>query len=221
MTATNPSSAATRPVAPQPDLSESLSTQMASLKAQWGEMSRALKVGFVAAVLFGGYFLLESTTWQWARATGAKADQYQTELNKASNSPLLDGNVREVILAHGAIRIPPDVDEGLSRLFDAVNETLKRHKQASDWSYKARDQVRLQGESLMGVLPSGVEAAKVAGELEFTAPADVATNIIAELESDPAIDAIASVDMKRVEGRPALRVKMVVESWVEAPPRQR
>jgi len=222
-TAPNPTSSAT--TLPGRLLEERSSTGASQLVTQFKNLPRMLRWSLLAVVAIGLYSLLNATTWMWAREAGQAANQLQAELDKANRRLVVDRKLESVILAHGPIRLPPREDEGSLALASAVNEVLKSHKAAEKIRDQGQTASRLQGAELVQILPSGTQGAAVSREVEFVAPAEVASAIIVDLESHPDIDAIRRLEMQVHDKKDAtarlLKVKLTVEAWVGSPGRGR
>lgn len=206
--------------------SAGLSAQLSSLGRQYRALPAILRLGLLAVVAVGLYALLNATAWEWARQAGGTANALQAELNKANQRQVVDPRLRSVVLAHGPIRLPQSEDQGSRDLGEAVNDVLKAHKAVEKVSNQAQQASRLQGAGLTQVLPRGAEAAKVSREIEFTAPVHVASAILIDLESHPAIDSISRLEIQmdekeRNQEPRRVKVKLTVESWVAGEPRGR
>jgi len=180
-----------------------------------------MRWAFVGVLAIGAYSLFNATTWSMARERRAVADTLQTELDKAQRRPNADRMLSEVVLAHGAIRLPRGVDQGLIELADAVNSVLQAHKEVINSGYKDRDDARMQGTTLAGVIEPGKSAAKVSGEVEFEAPPEVTAAVVAELETHPNIDAVSRLDITKPETGRNVKVRLTVDGWVAVTPNRR
>jgi hypothetical protein len=205
-------------------LAPSTSARLASLGSQISQLPPLLRVGLLAALVIGGYSLFNATTWKWARDTESEAARYEVELEKANRRPLVDRQLRDVVLAHGEVRLPAREADGALAMAETVNEVLKKHKEATKIADQARAATRLPGVGLGAVLGPAGKAAKVTRELRFEAPPHVASSIIKELESSPHIDAISAVRMSvssDAKGVNVVEVELTLEAWVTAEDRSR
>lgn len=205
-------------------LVEERSASMASqLRTQFKALPRAMRWGLAVVLAIGLYALLNATTWDWARGASQAANLLQVELDKANRRLVVDRSLESVVLAHGAVRLPPREDEGSLALAAAVNEVLKSHKAAEKIRDQGQTASRLQGTEVLQILPSGSQGAVVSREVEFIAPTEVASSILRDLESHPDIDAIRRLEMQVDDKKDAdarlLKVKLTVEAWVGSPAR--
>jgi len=83
----------------------------------------------------------------------------------------------------------------------------------SDHSFSLRARGKLPKTALVGAMPAGKRAERMSGDLKFSAKPEVAMAILADIESSPDIEQVASVRLvKDANGK--VRAHFVLEAWV-------
>jgi hypothetical protein len=178
---------------------------------------RNLPPGKRAAVFAGvalvAWMALEQWSWSWARAWSDQADRIQRALAEsrelaASDDPM----ARSGAELYGPVDPPSSENDGAQAMAEAVNSVVKRHA-TSGFSYDAqRASTRLSGAVNIGGASDRVS--RVMGEVRFDATPAEAAKIIAELESNPAIEAISALRIEKLENETRVNVRLTVEAWV-------
>ena len=164
----------------------------------------------IALALLAAYFAVDSWSWSWARQWNADADRIEKILNDsaeiAANSESAPSTGPETF---GPVFPIGSESEGAQSMATAVVEIVKKYS-TTNFSYDAqRSSARLSG-----VSAGGEKIAKVSGELQFECSADVFSKIVADIESNPAIESISSIRLQRKEAEKKLNVRMTVDTWV-------
>lgn len=182
---------------------------------RYTRMPRSLRWGIVAIAGIALFLLADSTVWALARTWSDRASAIQGALDDArTKKASLDNDLRSAVIAHGAIKLPDDEAEGSSALAEAVNAVMNEYPGVVNFSYDSRGSARLPATALRGLIGAGQRASKVIGELQFDAPPEQATAIIAALESHPDVEAINRITIRRHEGVRRVNVRATVEAWV-------
>lgn len=172
----------------------------------------ALAAG-AAAVLF---LLWNDYIMRWTDDWNREADRLLANLNEAAGSEQRLKNLRALqdsVRAAGVVEMPGDESEAENALNDIVNQVLKRHTVSHD-SFSYRGPAKLPPRTLSRVIAPDERVERITGDLRFDASPEEALAIIAELESNPAIEAISHVRITRQAGPRKLTVDLTVDAWI-------
>jgi hypothetical protein len=122
--------------------------------------------------------------------------------------------IKPVVLSIGEVARPRSETAGAEAFTDVVNTLVKRHN-LTDHSFSLRARGKLPKNALLGALPAGKRAERMTADLKFSAKPDVATALLADLESSPEIEQVSSVRLvKDANGK--VKAHYVLEAWVIA-----
>lgn len=196
----------------------------AGLRAQFRQLPRLLQIGVVAVLIAGGYALCKATTWQWATEATDKADALQRELDLAGGRPSVDRSLRNIVIGQGEIRLPQDADTATQAMFQAYQDLVEARKDVQKPKHSPQQNAAPlgRGASTSAFVPAGRKAEKVITEISFESSPEVAAEVIAGLESSPAIDAISSIKITGDEkgNSKMVKVRLSVEAWIAGMPRR-
>lgn len=116
-----------------------------------------------------------------------------------------------VVVGLGQVKTPRSAAEGTRAVTDVVNRLMKDHS-ISDQDFSLRTRGKLPKNVLVQVL-NNKRAERLTGELKFSARPEVALAILAELETSPDIEQVASVRMTKDSGG-KVKVQFTLEAWV-------
>ena len=164
----------------------------------------------IAVGILAAYMAINSWSWSWARSWNAQADHIQKII---SDSAQIIADSDTAVLAgpelYGLVNPIAGESEGAESMAKAVVEIVKKYS-TTNFSYDAqRASTRIPGLSA-----SGDKISKVSGELQFECSPDIFSKIVADIESNPAIESISSIRIQRKEAEKKLVVRMTVDSWV-------
>lgn len=166
--------------------------------------------GLLAMLLF---LIWDQVAWPLTNDWKQRADAIQNDVQQVKASQeLLEQfqSLHSQITAIGAVKLPGDKARRISAVQNIVNEILGKYS-VSEQSFGITDG-RVKRGTLSNI--SGIrKLGAIKGELQFTATPDVATAIIAELESDENIEFISVVRLNKVPGR-KIKVRLTLEAWV-------
>ena len=168
------------------------------------------RYGVIAVGILAAYMAINSWSWSWARSWNAQADHIQKII---SDSAQIIADSDTTVLAgpelYGLVNPIAGESEGAESMAKAVVEIVKKYS-TTNFSYDAqRASTRISGLSA-----SGEKISKVSGELQFECSPDIFSKIVADIESNPAIESISSIRIQRKEAEKKLVVRMTVDSWV-------
>ena len=170
-----------------------------------------------AAVIVGAvlvaWLALEQWSWSWARQWGSEADRIERALAESRElAAEVDPVAQTGAEFYGPVEPPATENDGAQAMAEAVNSVVKKHS-TTGFSYDAqRASTRLAGGGPFG--GSGDRLSRVTGEVRFEATPIEAAKVIAELESNPAIEAISALRIEKLENESRVSVRLTVESWV-------
>ncbi len=173
----------------------------------------AKRAAVIGAAVLVAWMALEQWSWSWARAWSEQADRIQSALAESralANSD--DPMARTGAELYGPVEPPSSENDGAQAMAEAVNAVVKKHS-TSGFSYDAqRASTRLPGAVNIG--GSADRVSRVSGDVRFEATPAEAAKIIAELESNPAIEAISALRIEKLENDTRVSVRLTVEGWV-------
>jgi len=124
-----------------------------------------------------------------------------------------DKAFKNVVRGIGSVRPPRNAAAGSAAFTDVVNDLMKKHA-ITDQDFSLRSRGKLPKNALVQTL-RGKRAERLTGDLKFSAKPEVALDILAELESSPDIEQVASVRLTKDQNG-KVKVHYVVEAWVIA-----
>ncbi|MSR33674.1 MAG: hypothetical protein EXS12_02565 [Phycisphaerales bacterium] len=170
----------------------------------------ASRYGLIAVGILAAYIAINSWSWSWARSWNAQADHIQKIL--ADSQRIIDDSAMTVHSGpelYGLVNPIASESEGAESMAKAVVEIVKKYS-TTNFSYDAqRASTRISGLST-----TGEKISKVSGELQFECSPDTFSKIVADIESNPAIESISSIRVHRKEAEKKIVVRMTVDSWV-------
>ncbi|MDA0802360.1 MAG: hypothetical protein O2819_01185 [Planctomycetota bacterium] len=194
------------------ETSPSVSTS-AALRKRWDTLSPAGRAGVWAVGVLAVYFGLEDTAWRWAAEWRTEGDRIE-QLMRRDQTQVAEGNAaRNLILIHGDLRPPRDAASGSQELAEAITQAMER-QHISGFSFEARGASKLPAGSFANAVPAGQRVDRASVEVSFESQVEEAIKVIAELESEPALDAIHSLAMDWDETRRKVTVRLVLDAWV-------
>lgn len=181
----------------------------------FGGLPRAGRWGVTAGLLMGGFLLLDSVVWPLADTYNARADRYQSLLNKAAErANELPGEVVDAALAHGAMSVPASEEAGKEKLTAAIAEVFKKR------SINLGQDVRPAQVLPQTVLPKlvaekapGGRMGKSVAEIRFEGTPEQVMGILVDLESSESVDAIGDLRMNYNATTKRVNVQMSLEKW--------
>ncbi len=173
-------------------------------------LSPAGRYGVMALVMLVAYVAVDSWSWSWARSWNAQADHIEKILADSAEITANSGGVPSLgPETFGPVMPMGGESEGAQAMATAIVEIIKKYSTAN-FSYDAqRASTRLSGLSI-----TGEKIAKISGELQFECSVDVFSKIVADIESNSAIESISSIRLQRKDAEKKIVVRMTVDSWV-------
>lgn len=181
----------------------------------FGRMPRALQWALLT-VIFLGLF------WVWDQYVRPLADKWDKQVS-AIESRVKDiratetisskfPGLQEVAVTLGPVDTPTTEKEAEAAFVDAVNRVLQKNG-ATNQSTSYRSRGKLSKTALMSITGGTKRIDRYTGDLKFDATPKATAAIIADLESDPDIEAVDSVRMTR-DTNGKVKVHLTVETWV-------
>ncbi len=150
---------------------------------------------------------------EWALA----ADRIERQVAEVRNSVALEDDfesMKDTIRGLGPVHVPASEQAATTALNDVVNNLLKEYRNSiTNQQFNRAAGDRLRKGSLHGIIGAQQVGKKLTGELEFDAPPEIATAILAKLESSPDIESVTEVRFTKLGGR-EVGVKLKLEAWV-------
>ena len=150
----------------------------------------------------------------WANAWGEEANAIEDSIVMIDDAGRGGLSTRNAILAYGPIETPGTREDGSQALLEAIKAVMAKYG-ISD--YKLNESG--SGVTVRGLTGGRVE--RIKADLTFNAQGEVAIEIIADLESNPAIESIESLRLTRGKRSGTLDVTATAEAWVSARSRRR
>ena len=179
---------------------------------QW---PRALRWAVYAAVGATAFLVVNDHIWQTAKEWNETADAIETKLAAVRDGQAIAAEfqiLEETLVAHGAVSMPHDENEGKNALNAAVNEVLNRYS-VRNVSFELRAPANLKG-SLDRISRGRKQAQFISGDLRFDATPEDAAAVLAELETSPDIEAVSFVRITRISRARRVKVHLTLEAWV-------
>ncbi|MSR19347.1 MAG: hypothetical protein EXS00_09365 [Phycisphaerales bacterium] len=191
-----------------------MSSSSSNLSQRFRELPKQARWAAVAVTAIVAYIFLDDYSWSLAREWNAESDEIEILLAEGtSQSAPLPRSIESAVRSYGLLEVPASEAEGSHGLARAINDVVKKHRVGS-FSYEARAATRLPSGALSGAVAEGQRVERVLGEVSFeVAPDDVAM-VLADIENDPAVDAIGAIRMDWLDAPKKVSVRMTVEAWV-------
>ncbi|MFM7132931.1 MAG: hypothetical protein ACKO0W_01290 [Planctomycetota bacterium] len=167
----------------------------------------------VSAVVFGGFTLLDSVLWPIADDYNARADRLSQVLARAADrAEELPEDVEVAAIAYGPNSPIAPERQVKERLAAAVDRILKPKR--INYGLDIRQPQFLPEGLIPGATTGANEGiARTVIDLRFDATPDSVAALIAEIEGDPAIDAIGDLRLAYKSDLKRVAVQMTVEKW--------
>lgn len=182
--------------------------------ARFRSLSRGGKIAVAAVAVLLSWVALEQWSWSWARAWADECERIEQAL--ADSRQLAAGADAVAVTGaelYGPVEPPTGESEGAEAMAQAVVEVVKRHG-TTNFTYDAqRASSRLAGGATVG---GSQRLSKVSGEVQFEATPAETAKIVADLEANPAIEAVSALRIQKRENEGKVVVRLTVESWVYA-----
>ena len=182
--------------------------------ARFRSLPRGGKIAVAAVGVLLAWVALEQWSWSWARDWAGECERIERALSD-SRELAAGADAAAVTGAelYGPVDPPSGESEGAEAMAQAVVGVVKRHG-TTNFTYDAqRASTRLAGGAALG---GSQRLSKVSGEVQFEATPAETAKIIAELEADPAIEAVSGLRIQKRENEGKVVVRLTVESWVYA-----
>lgn len=181
----------------------------------FSRMPRAVQWGLLAAIGFCLFLIwdqfLNPQKGSWDKEAAAIESSVKDIRNTTSVTSKIQG-IKDVVVTLGPVDTPTSSTNGRDALNDAINKVLAQHGVAKD-SFAFRSRGKLSKTALVSITTGTKRIDRLTGDLKFDATPKNAAAIIADLESNPDIEAVDSVRMTRDTGG-KVKVHLTVEAWV-------
>jgi len=194
----------------------------ASLYNRFRQYPPLLQWVLVALGVVGGVMAWQEFAWKPAVTMNARADEFAALAARAESSRqrLAGQRLQEAILALGK-KEPLGVGEvdTTAALSQAINRILTEYA-VEGRDVKEQTPVGFGTNEMRSLTAGGMRGWRGQTEVRFEAAQDVAFQVIAALESDPAVETVSNVRMARSPSGRAngVVVQMTVEAWYLARP---
>jgi hypothetical protein len=190
----------------------SIGEQVTDLGDRIGALPSRQRWAVIALAVLVGWFAVDELVWSWARSWSTESDRIAAALARGASrrGAAPSAELRRMVATYGAVLPPADAATGREELAAAINEVL-RAKGISGYSYEARTGARLKDPDA-SVLGGAVD--RIQAEVKFDTTAEALPEVIASLESHPAIELVSAMRVTRNEQTRKITVQATVESWV-------
>lgn len=198
----------------KPTISSTERDPFARTISWFGALPRAGKWGVAAAVLFGGFMLLDEAIWPIADRMNERSDRWEALLARASErAEGLPPDIAANAIAYGPNEVPEDEARGMRKLAASVDAILRK-KGVTKYSQDIRRGQQL-GTDVLGDIagPLGGTMGRTVADISFEATPDDVTGIIADLDGSADIDAITDLKLTYAPATRRVAVQMSVEKW--------
>jgi len=167
----------------------------------------------ILAVAFLLAFLLWSTVIapigdEWA----AQSDRIESNLDRTSGTITLDPTTKTAAMVYGSVELPNMKETGSLTLTEVVHAILATHGITNDTFYQSQS-ANIKVSALPGIARAGEKLERIKGELDFESKPDAAISIVAELERNPAVEALSNLKIDKL-GNGTVRTRLTLEAWV-------
>lgn len=193
--------------APKPDFFE-------KTLERYRMLPRAGRWGAIAGVVFLGFTLLDSVFWPIADDLNARADRLTTVLDRASSrAEEFPEEIEASAIVHGPNLVPGREMLSKEKLASTIVSVL-REKGVNQFGLDIRPAQPLPSTVLPEIAAElGGQMGRSVADLRFEATPDIATTLVAELDKNPAIDAVSDLKLTYNPQTKRVAVQMSLEKW--------
>jgi hypothetical protein len=181
----------------------------------FARMPRAIQWALLAAIGFCAFWVWDQYVNplkdSWDKDAAAIETSVKDIRSTDSVSSRIQG-IKDVVVTLGPVDKPASSKDGQAAVYDAVNKVLAKNGVAKD-SFSLRSRGKLSKTALVSITSGNKRIDRLTGDLKFDATPKAAAAIIADLESNPDIEAVDSVRMTR-DTNGKVKVHVTVEAWV-------
>lgn len=194
---------------------------MNELLARWWSLPRAVRWLAMLVVGVGGYFLAVEPVLDWRAERAADAEALSEALARGADRSGADARAGAALKSvRFGSPLAPGGEERIRELNARVEAIFSAHR-VTNLTIRARAPVSLGRDAFAPALPAGTVAQRAGLDIEFEAPPETATAVLAALESAPEVASVARLVIRRLdrEGQRRLSVSVAPEAWIFAPAR--
>lgn len=179
-------------------------------------LPRAIQWALLAAVGIAIFFGREAYIVPFENRLDKQSNEIQVHVDSIRrNTQLVESlktrTMESLVTAVGEVKEPRSAAIGTRAFTDVVNDLMKKNG-ISDQDFSLRTRGKLPKNVLVQVL-NGKRGERLTGELKFSAKPEVALAILADLESSPDIEQVASVRLTK-DAAGKVKVQYTLEAWV-------
>jgi hypothetical protein len=193
--------------APKPDFFE-------KALERYRMLPRAGRWGVIAGVVFLGFTLLDGVFWPIADDLNARAERLTTVLDRASSrAEEFPEEIEASAIVHGPNLVPGREMLSKEKLASTIVSVL-REKGVNQFGLDIRPAQPLPSTVLPEIAAElGGQMGRSVADLRFEATPDIATTLVAELDKNPAIDAVSDLKLTYNPQTKRVAVQMSLEKW--------
>lgn len=189
--------------------------------AKYHSLPRAGRWIAIASVGFGSFVLLDSVLWPIADEYNGRADRLASVIARAADrAEALPDNVETAALAFGPNSAVASERQAKERMATAIDEILRSRRIAYGFEIR-QPQFLTDGLVPGAIMQSGEGLARIVVDLRFDATPDNVAEVLAAIESDPAVDAVGDLRLAYKSDLKRVAVQLTVEKWATARKGQR
>ena len=132
----------------------------------------------------------------------------------ASVAATMNPQARNAAITYGTVTLPDTKAVGSLELTSVIQGIMETHGIKNDTFFQSKSS-NIKQSTLPGIAKGGEKIERIKGELDFQAKPSTAMAIIADIESNPAIDAVSSVKIDKGESG-KVRARLSIEAWVRS-----
>jgi hypothetical protein len=191
-----------------------MSTQPSNSSSSLTGSSRAIQWLLIAVMFTVGFLVWDTWVRKLNTTWSNRADAIERNLQKVHDARTIEVQFRrmgQTVASLGEVEPPGDAADGADALTSAVNRLCREYRVSND-SFDIRTEGKLP-KDLLRTVTGGARLETIKCDLEFESAVEDALSIIAALESNPKIESVRSVRMRKVGDR-KVNTRLVVEAWV-------
>ncbi|MEE2908465.1 MAG: hypothetical protein VX527_11625 [Planctomycetota bacterium] len=178
------------------------------------ELPRSMQWVALAAIFLFAFLIWAKLIQPTAQGWSDRADQIEVNLQRLKGESAVPSDIRNAAIGFGDLKLPDRKQQGSLQLAQHVQQLLESRGIKND-SFTMQRPTPISASKSSGLTPGNEKLERLKVELDFQSKPSVAADIISEMESDPAIEAISAVKLDREENG-VVRVRLTLESWVRA-----
>lgn len=186
---------------------------------EFNKLPGIMKVAGLAIIAIVSFVIINDKIWSLASKWNQEADALQQVIDdsvRRAKEP--DEPQKRLVSVVGPVLPPRDEASGSQAMATVIHDIIKSHGNAvTNFTYSASAASKLPREALSSLADvPGQRFDRLRADLRFDSNTEIASLIIAAIESRPEIESIVSVRIVRHDVAPKVTVTLTVEAWVRS-----